>query len=93
LGIASKNDFEKNLTIESYPFEVGDQILLYTDGIVEARNHDNEEFGYEKLSDWFLKNQTLQGSTAEKLLSDILNWTQKQVPEDDFSVLSIKRIS
>ena len=93
LGIASKNDFEKNLTIESYPFEVGDQILLYTDGIVEARNHDNEEFGYEKLSDWFLKNQTLQGSTAEKLLSDILNWTQKQVPEDDFSVLSIKRTS
>ncbi|WP_373430175.1 SpoIIE family protein phosphatase [Streptomyces sp. V1I1] len=29
---------------ESYPFVPGDRLLLYTDGVIEARNRDNDFF-------------------------------------------------
>ncbi|HMW05513.1 MAG TPA: SpoIIE family protein phosphatase [Leptospiraceae bacterium] len=35
--------------------EVGDKIILYTDGVTEARNNKNELFGYERLVDISLK--------------------------------------
>jgi sigma-B regulation protein RsbU (phosphoserine phosphatase) len=31
-------------------FRCGDRLILYSDGIVEARNGEGEEFGYERFS-------------------------------------------
>ena len=36
-------------------FEPGDAIVFYTDGIVEARNQQGEEIGYERLRQIFLE--------------------------------------
>ena len=40
----------------------GDRLLLYTDGITEARNADGEEFGEERLSGVLVRNRHLSGA-------------------------------
>jgi phosphoserine phosphatase RsbU/P len=64
----------------------GDRLLLYTDGIVEAANADEEEFGHERLSSLL---QTSVNMTAEEAADLILNtvrgWSSRQA--DDLTVL------
>ncbi len=36
-------------SVVEVPFSPGDTLLLYTDGVTEARNDDDEEFGEERL--------------------------------------------
>ncbi|HEX4166790.1 MAG TPA: PP2C family protein-serine/threonine phosphatase [Bryobacteraceae bacterium] len=43
----------------SAPFESGDKLLLYTDGILEATGADGQEFGLERLAQFLLDNQHL----------------------------------
>ncbi len=45
----------------------GDKLFLYTDGILEMRNNDNEQFGEDRLLDILLKNH----SKPRKLLQKI----------------------
>ncbi len=51
LGIALANQtiFNNNLDEEFIELEVGDIVLLFTDGISELRNENNIEFGYKNL--------------------------------------------
>jgi serine phosphatase RsbU (regulator of sigma subunit) len=47
--------------------EPDDMLLLYTDGVTEARTADGELFGLDRLSD-LLEREAASGRTAEELL-------------------------
>ena len=42
-------------------------MLLYTDGVTEARTPDGEQFGLDRLTD-LLEREAASGRTAEELL-------------------------
>jgi len=64
LGIFETVDYrETNLQLAA-----GDQIVLYTDGIVEAMNEKGEMFGFERLLNLI---QNSESATAEALLQEI----------------------
>lgn len=68
--------------------EPGDKVLMYTDGICEATNHDGVEFGEQ------LFQQTLQDNCnlpirelVERTLDEVERFTDKQQPGDDICLL------
>jgi phosphoserine phosphatase RsbU/P len=68
------------------PLLKGDRLLLYTDGIVEAANADEEEFGHDRLSS--LLQESVKMNTeeaADLILSTVSGWSSRQA--DDLTVL------
>jgi serine phosphatase RsbU (regulator of sigma subunit)/HAMP domain-containing protein len=49
LGLLDVNEFDLGIEESSFRIEKHDTLLLYTDGITEARDADGTEFGYERL--------------------------------------------
>lgn len=75
------------------PFRPGDRCVLYTDGIVEAKNAAQEEFGSSRLAR-FLETQShaAAGSLVAALLSELTRWTGKAydgAQEDDITLIAV----
>jgi sigma-B regulation protein RsbU (phosphoserine phosphatase) len=72
----------------SVPFEPGDQLLLYTDGIIEATVLDGEQFGRERLTDFMRQKDTSEPATwIDELFEKITGVAQ----EDDLTVVFAQR--
>ena len=66
--------------------EVGDRLLLYTDGIVEAANAQGNFFGYEALSRLLRSTESDSAATAaDQIVASVQRWSASQ--DDDLTVL------
>ena len=80
--------------LRSQAISPGDILLLYTDGITESRNKDNEEFGVERLTAIIRKNKKTSAFDLTQTILDELNvFTAKADPADDRTLVVIKRIA
>ncbi len=78
-------DFATYTTI-SQPLQPGDRLVLYTDGIVEAANTNDEEFGPARLHALLQQTATLPHTeTADHIITTIQQWSALQ--NDDLTVL------
>lgn len=74
---------EKNMILEK-----GDKLILYTDGITEARNHKGKMFRKERLGDLIKNNSNLSAKNLTKLiLRTIEDYTGKQEFSDDLTIV------
>jgi two-component system, sensor histidine kinase ChiS len=69
----------------------GDRIVLYTDGVIEARNNRNEMFGEELFKGYIKKHIQLKANDLAKLImSDVKTWTGNHINKtDDITILVI----
>jgi sigma-B regulation protein RsbU (phosphoserine phosphatase) len=66
--------------------EAGDRLLLYTDGIVEARNGSGNFFGQDRLCELLRTTAGLSSSAAaDSIITSVRKWSEKQ--DDDLTVL------
>ena len=73
-------------------FAPGDALLLYTDGMVEAHGKDGEEFGTGRLSRAFLEMRERPcDEIARELVRIVRQWAGGGEPEDDMTVVVMKR--
>ena len=79
--------------ISIVPFMVGDVLLLYTDGLTEAPNSDEQEFGSARLSDALRSaNQGSAKQINDAVLQAGQRFTGNTGLRDDFTLLTIKRV-
>lgn len=77
---------------QEIPLEVGDTIVLYTDGLTEAKNQAGEMYGVERMARSLEKNGYLPSSESifEHLTKDFANFVGEYVQVDDTTMIVIK---
>jgi sigma-B regulation protein RsbU (phosphoserine phosphatase) len=77
---------------QSVQLEVGDSLVLLTDGILEARNRDNQLFGNERIVSVAKQHGLLPArEIAKAILIDLTNFCDGRAITDDVTLLVLKR--
>ena len=80
--------YEANATT----LERDETILLFTDGITEAFNVDQEEYGESRLESFLHAHAKVsQADLIQQLTADVLRFCSDVRPTDDMTLMSIKR--
>jgi sigma-B regulation protein RsbU (phosphoserine phosphatase) len=87
LGIFPDSNYE----IATLSLESGDTILCYTDGITEAINSKNEEYGDGRLLNFVKENRTLSPeSLIEGIIEDVSAFQGTARQYDDITLFALK---
>jgi serine phosphatase RsbU (regulator of sigma subunit) len=68
----------------------GDALVLYTDGVVEARSPDGLFFGEERLMALLRSSVALDAPTMASRIEDAVLNFQEHAPRDDIAVLVLR---
>lgn len=91
LGIIRGNKFKEYIQQSSITYQSDDILVLYTDGITEAQNKNQEEFGYERLLEIIEKNNRMDATAIqEKVIEELYNFCDNTLLEDDYSLVVVK---
>ncbi len=86
LGIDDKSIYGK----KNFLLKKGDRIILFTDGIIEARNENNKFYSYNRLKDFILNNSSLNAKDfIDKLKENIDNFCDGMKQTDDMAIIVI----
>jgi phosphoserine phosphatase RsbU/P len=86
LGVAQEGLLQQQGII---PFEPGDRILLFTDGVIEAENDKGDSFGDQRLHDFMVRHDHVKDvAFNEKLVSELSSF-RKGGFMDDIYILNI----
>jgi ligand-binding sensor domain-containing protein/serine phosphatase RsbU (regulator of sigma subunit) len=85
---------------ETYPegrvrLAPGDVVILYTDGVPEARDAAGDVYGYDALGRWLAGADTARGSAAEilqALIAEIQLFTGNAPQQDDRTMIVVKTL-
>jgi sigma-B regulation protein RsbU (phosphoserine phosphatase) len=70
----------------------GDILLLYSDGVTEARNLAEEEFGEDRLMAFLREARALTpAQMVETLIERVRDFSRRPKPTDDVTVVSVRR--
>jgi phosphoserine phosphatase RsbU/P len=89
LGVDPNNEFIQ----QSITMDKGDFVLFYTDGVPDAINMEEMEFGMPRLEKILLKNASLPPEVIRQvILKGIADFVSPAEPFDDITLMIIKRI-
>ncbi len=92
LGIVRNESYEKHISNQFYDYGPGDVMVVYTDGIVEARGGDGtEEYGEDRLKLRLEESYYLEADDIKSfMLADLNTFTAGLPIHDDQTLLVIK---
>lgn len=93
LGLVPDEIFSAVIADQTEPFQPGDGLVLYTDGLTEAPNDEEKEFSNARLADAV---RALQARGARELNDGILETVRRFAGSvalrDDLTLVTIKRV-
>jgi sigma-B regulation protein RsbU (phosphoserine phosphatase) len=69
----------------------GDTLVLYTDGISEAMDHENRPYGLERLKRMLAEPAKTTGEIGRRILGDVEHHAAGQVRSDDMCLVCLGR--
>ncbi len=80
-------------TIDNINFEIGDVLLIYSDGLIDSADGDFEPYGEEKVENLLMSVKHLSAKEiAYHLLNDVINFAKNGKYLDDKTLVVIKRV-
>lgn len=92
LGILRNSQYGRYIHESSIGYGPGDIFLMYTDGIIEAKNKMGVEFGYERLKSVLKDSHRLAAAEIQQyIISQVFDFVgETGIPDDDFTMMVIK---
>lgn len=88
LGIMENFPYEE----EVIPFQAGDLLVVYSDGITEAVDSREEQFGEERLTNLIMEHHTASASALiEKIIGAVRSYAGNTPQADDMTMVVVKR--
>jgi pSer/pThr/pTyr-binding forkhead associated (FHA) protein len=78
-----------DMTVELAP---GDVLLLYTDGVTEARSSRNEIYGMDRLKSLVAACEPNVAKLGATILADVRKFAEGRPPSDDLTLVGVERI-
>ncbi len=89
IGIIPDSEFKT----DGFPVSSGDIFIMYTDGISEARDINQKEFGENRILEIAKADRNLSAQElADKLVSEVANFSKGMPQHDDMTVIILKII-
>src|SRR5262249_53903784 len=87
VGMFPEMDYTE-ATVELYP---GDVLLAFTDGVPEAQNPENEEFGEERLQQLLRETTDLSADEiGARISAEMKDWIREAEQYDDLTFVVLK---
>jgi sigma-B regulation protein RsbU (phosphoserine phosphatase) len=91
LGMVRNKSFNKYIQTYEIPYHENDLMVLYTDGITEAKNSKGEEFGYDRLVETVTVTKNASPKEIqEHLIHDLYQFSGTENINDDYTTLIVK---
>jgi len=92
LGMTSTAMLQSHLEVKKFHFKPGDSVLLYTDGLNEARSERGEEYGTERVESLMEIYGSLHSKTiVKKIQSSLESFIGSEAPADDITFTCVHR--
>ena len=91
LGMVRSHDYCNFIENNEINYSPGDVMILYTDGITEAKNKKNEEFGGHRLAEVLQQNGEKSSKEIEDCISkNLYEFSGSEDINDDYTSMTVK---
>lgn len=91
LGIVRNSTYKEYVHSNTVNYHAGDTLLLYTDGITEAKNQLGEQFGDDRLKDSFTAHAAkAPNQVKEGIKNDLSEFIGEMIIDDDYTLVVIQ---
>ncbi len=91
VGLMPTHSFRKLLKTLKFKLEKDDLLIFYSDGIIEAVNELNEEFGYERLKKVIVSSSDRHSNEiVNTIYREVINYQGEIQQVDDITIVAVK---
>lgn len=91
LGMVKNRSYSNFIEANEFRYKSGDIMVLYTDGVTEAKNGKAEEFGYERLAEVLIEVKDKSPKhIQEHLIKRLYEFTGTNNINDDYTTMIVK---